>query len=94
MAPAFSKTPVAAILGIPVLSGLICSHEGCNALFSSMDDAEAHARADHGGKIAANTCGIYERTLGNGQIKLYRVLDDSEDGEPMISLDEINTHPK
>ena len=82
MAPAFSKIPAAAIPGIPILSGLICSHKGCNALFSYMEDAQAHARADHGGKIAANTCGIYERTLENGEIELCRVLD--ENGELMV----------
>jgi hypothetical protein len=92
MAPAFSKIPVPAIPGIPTFSGLICSHEGCNALFSCVEDAQAHARADHGGKMTADTCAIYEHTLGDGEIRLYRVLD--EDGEPSIYMDEMNTYPK
>ena len=82
MVPAFSKIPIAATFGISVLSGLICSHTGCNALSSSMEDTQAHARADHSGKMAANTCRIYERMLENRKIQLYRVLD--ENGEPMI----------
>jgi hypothetical protein len=68
MVPAFSKIPIAAFPGIHVLSGLICCYESCNALISSMEDAQAHAGADHGGKMAASTCGIYERMLENGEI--------------------------
>lgn len=79
MAPAFSKFPVAAIPGIPVISGLLCSHEDCYALFSNLNDCEEHALKAHSGKVAAVTCGIYECPLKSGGIRLYRVLD--EEGE-------------
>ncbi len=79
MAPAFSKIPVAPLPGIPLISGLKCSHLGCFALFSNLEHSEAHAAATHAGREAAISCGIYECQLTNGGVRLYRVLD--EDGE-------------
>lgn len=79
MAPAFSTIPVAPLPNIPLTSGLKCSHTGCFALFSNLDDSKAHAVAAHGGIVAADTCGIYECQLTNGKVRLYRVLE--EDGE-------------
>jgi hypothetical protein len=77
MAPLISKVPVAAMPNIPVISGLMCSHPDCYALFSNLEDSEAHAIAIHAGKVAAVTCGIYESPLKNGKIRLYRVLDET-----------------
>jgi len=79
MAPAFSKIPVAPLPNIPLISGLKCSHLDCFALFSDLEDSKAHATAAHAGLEAAVSCGIYERHLTNGEVRLYRVLD--EDGE-------------
>lgn len=79
MAPAFSKIPVAPLPAIPLISGLKCSYPCCFALFSNLEDSKAHAAATHAGLEAAISCGIYERQLANGKVRLYRVLD--EDGE-------------
>ena len=40
MAPTFSKIHVAPLPGIPVISGLVCNHADCFALFSNLDDSE------------------------------------------------------
>lgn len=76
MAPSFSKIPVAAISGIPVISGLMCSHADCYALFSNLEDSEEHAVLAHTGNVTAVTCGIYEGRSKSGKIRLYRVIDD------------------
>lgn len=81
MAPTFSKIPVAPLPGVPVISGLMCNHADCFALFSNLDDSEEHAVLAHDEQISSITCGIYERPGKSGKIRLYRVLDDSEDGE-------------
>ena len=60
MAPTFSKIPVAPLPGISAISGLMCNHAGCYALFSNLEDSEEHAILAHDGQIAAITCGIYE----------------------------------
>ena len=80
MALTFSKTPVAPLPGIPVSSGLMCSHLDCRALFLNIEGSEEHANSAHDGQVAAITCGIYERRK-SGKIRLYHVLDESEDGE-------------
>ena len=77
----FSKTPVLATLNTKVIAGLVCTHDNCFALFSTLDDSEAHAIAVHAGQVAAITCGIYEHQLENGKTKLYRVLSLEESGE-------------
>jgi len=59
-----------------VVSGLMCTHQDCFALFSTLDESEAHAIAVHAGKVAVTSCGIHERQLKNGKIKLYRVLEE------------------
>jgi hypothetical protein len=79
MAPMFSKIPVAPLPNIPLISGLKCSHLGCFALFSDLEDSKAHAAAAHAGLEAVVSCGIHECQLANGEVRLYRVLDD--DGE-------------
>jgi hypothetical protein len=79
MAPVFSKIPVAPLPEIPLISGLKCSHLGCFALFSDLEHSKAHAAATHAGLEAVVSCGIYERQLTNGEVRLHRVLD--EDGE-------------
>lgn len=79
MAPSFSRIPVAPLPGISVISGLMCNHADCCALFSNMEDSEEHAISSHDGQVASITCGIYECPDKFGNIKLYRVLD--EDGE-------------
>jgi hypothetical protein len=79
MAPGFSKIPVAPLPSIPIISGLKCSHVNCFALFSDLEDSKAHAAAAHAGLEAAVSCGIYERQLKNGKLRLYRVLE--EEGE-------------
>lgn len=83
MAPSFSKIPVLAMPNMPIISGLMCSHEGCYALFSTLEDSKAHANAVHSGNMAAVTCGIHEFHLYNGKIRLHRVLD--EIGEQFIA---------
>jgi hypothetical protein len=75
--PVFSKLPVVGLPDIPVVSGLKCTHTNCFALFSTLEDSKAHADAAHAGEVAATTCGIYERRLRSGTIKLYPVLDES-----------------
>lgn len=77
MAPAFSKIPVAPTPGISVVSGLMCSHADCFALFSNLEDSEAHAVEAHAGNVAAITCGIYKHLSTSGEIRLYRVLDEN-----------------
>jgi hypothetical protein len=79
MAPSFSKIPVPPIPGIAVSSGLKCSHEGCYALFSNLADSGEHAMATHEGKIMAVTCKIHKSTLETGEIRLYRVLDETRE---------------
>jgi hypothetical protein len=75
--PLFSRIPVLATPATTIISGLMCTHDDCFALFSTLDDSEAHAVAVHAGQVAATTCGIHERQLKNGKIKLHRVLEDS-----------------
>ena len=75
--PLFSKIPVLATPNTAVIAGLACTHNNCFALFSTLDDSEAHAIAVHAGQAAATTCGIHERQLRNGKTKLYRVLEES-----------------
>jgi len=87
--PLFSRIPV---LATPVISGLMCTHNDCFALFSTLDDSEAHAVAVHAGQAAATTCGIHERQLKNGKIKLYRVLEDS--GEHFGNSHGPETYPQ
>lgn len=77
MPPVFSKIPVAALPDVPVVSGLMCAHTNCFALFLTLEDSEVHAAAVHAGDVAAITCDIYEGRLKGGEIKLYRVLDES-----------------
>jgi hypothetical protein len=77
MAPSFSKIPIPAIPSIAVSSGLKCSHEGCYALFSTLADSGEHAMAKHDGKIMAATCKIHNCTLESGEVRLYRVLDET-----------------
>jgi hypothetical protein len=77
MAPLFSKIPVAVTPNIPVISGLMCKHADCYALFSSLEDSQAHADAAHAGNMEAISCVIYERTLRSGEVQLYRVLDEN-----------------
>ena len=77
MAPSFSKTPVALIADIPVISGLMCTHPNCGALFSNLEDSEAHAIKVHAWKVAAATCGIYEALSKKGKIRLHRVVEES-----------------
>ena len=77
MAPAFSKIPVAPIPGVLFISGLMCSHPDCFALFSNLEDSQEHAVMAHAGKMAAVTCGIYECPLKSGEVRLYRVLDEN-----------------
>ena len=79
MAPAFSKIPIAAIPSFSVVSGLMCTYADCGALFSNLEDSEAHTVEAHAGKGDIITCGIYEHVSKYGGIRLYRVLD--EDGE-------------
>jgi hypothetical protein len=90
MAPAFSKTPVPAIPGISVISGLMCSHADCSALFSNQEDSEAHAVEAHDGKVVAVTCGIHEYISKPGKIVLYRVLD--ENGEQIVEENYFKTY--
>ena len=74
--PLFSKIPVLAIPTTAIVSGLMCTHKDCSALFSNLDESGAHAIAVHAGKMAVTTCGIYQHQLKNGKIKLYRVLEE------------------
>ena len=74
--PFFSKIPVLAIPTTEVVSGLMCTHNDCFALFSALDESEAHAIAVHAGQVAASTCGIHQRQLKSGKVKLYRVLEE------------------
>lgn len=64
---------------MPVVSGLMCTHTDCYALFISLDDSEEHAISTHGGNVAAITCGVYECRDESKTTHLYRVLD--KDGE-------------
>jgi hypothetical protein len=82
MAPTFSKVVAVATPQITVISGLMCSHPGCYALFSSFEDSEEHAFNAHSGKVAAVTCNIHEKKMESGHVQLYRVLD--EDGEDAL----------
>ena len=77
MAPTFSKIAVPTIPGISVVAGLMCSYANCFALFSNLEDSEAHAVEAHAGKVITITCGIYEHVLKSGGIRLYRVLDEN-----------------
>jgi hypothetical protein len=79
MAPAFSKLAILATTGIPLITGLRCGHGDCYALFLTFNDSEEHALRAHSGNEVVLTCNIYERKLGSGEVRLYRVLD--EDGE-------------
>jgi len=79
MPPKFSKLPIPRIPEMIIISGLKCRHPGCDALFVNLEDSEEHAATDHAGKVAADTCAIYERQLKSGEVQLHRVLD--EDGE-------------
>ena len=85
MAPAFSKIPVAAIPGISIISGLMCTHADCGALFSNLEDSETHAVKAHAGMVDGETCGIYEHVSKSGKIKLYRVLDENGEQAPQKS---------
>jgi hypothetical protein len=78
MAPIFSKVPVAAIPGMKVISGLMCGHANCYALFIDLEDSEQHANLVHNGKLDAVTCGIYERSTNSGKMTLFRVLDEDD----------------
>jgi hypothetical protein len=82
MAPAFSKIPVAPIPGISIVSGLMCSHAECCALFDDLEDSKVHAIEAHGGKVAAVTCGIYKHLAQAGKTRLYRVLDENGERFP------------
>lgn len=73
--PLFSKIPVLVTPTTAVASGLMCTHNDCLALFSTLDESNTHANAVHAGKEAVTTCGIHQRQLKNGEIKLYRVLE-------------------
>ena len=78
----FSKIPVLAIAPTTaVASGLMCTHAECFALFSTLDESKTHAIAVHAGKVAVATCGIHQRQLKNGNIKLYRVLEGERYGD-------------
>jgi len=90
MAPLFSKIAIPPFPNIPVISGLICGHAGCLALFSDLEDLKAHAVAAHVGDVAAITCGIYERHLKSGEVELYRVLD--ENGKQLQTFNTLRTH--
>jgi hypothetical protein len=59
------------------LSGLICGHENCGALFVDPDESIAHANACHDGKEVARTCGVREIQNKTGDVEL--VLADEED---------------
>ena len=85
MAPAFSKVPIAAIPGISVISGLMCTHADCGALFSNLEDSESHSVKAHAGKVDPITCGIYEHVSKSGGIRLYRVLDENGEQAPLKS---------
>jgi hypothetical protein len=76
---------------MPVVSGLICGHAGCLALFSDLEDLKAHAVAAHVGDVTAITCGIYERRLESGELKLYRVLD--ENGKQLQTFNTTKNSP-
>lgn len=79
--PLFSKIPVLAMPTTTVASGLMCTHDDCFALFSTLDESKTHAIAAHAGKVAVTTCGIHQRQLKNGKIKLYRVLEGEHFGD-------------
>jgi hypothetical protein len=64
---------------MPVVSGLMCTHADCYALFISLEDSEEHAISTHGGNVAAITCGVYECRDESKTTQLYRVLN--KDGE-------------
>jgi hypothetical protein len=80
MAPVFSKIPVLAIPGMHVISGLMCGHRNCYALFTNLEDSEEHANSLHDGKFRAVTCGIYEHDTDSGKKTLFRILN-GDDGE-------------
>ena len=82
MAPSFSKIPIPAIPGISVISGLMCTHADCGALFSNLEDSETHTVKAHAGMVNIETCGIYEHTSKSGKIKLYLVLDENGEQAP------------
>ena len=79
--PLFSNIPVLATPSTAVTSGLMCTHNECFALFSTLDEAKTHAIAVHAGKVAVITCGIYQHHLKNGKIRLYRVLEGENFGD-------------
>ena len=87
MAPVFSKFPIPAIPGISVISGLMCTHADCGALFSNLEDSEAHIVEAHAKKVDPITCGIYEHVSKSGEIQLYRVLDENGEQAPQKSKD-------
>jgi hypothetical protein len=68
-----------------MISGLMCTHPNCFALFLNLDDSETHAFDAHAGKVMAVTCAISEHHLENGDIELLRVLD--EIGERLENFD-------
>jgi hypothetical protein len=80
MAPVFSRIPVVALPGMHVISGLMCGHENCYALFTNLEDSEEHANSLHDGELRAVTSGIYEHDTDSGKKKLFRVLN-GDDGE-------------
>ena len=82
MAPTFSKIPIAAIPGISVISDLMCTHADCGALFSNLEDSEAHIVESHAGEVDPITCGIYEHVSKSGGTRLYRVLDENGEQAP------------
>ena len=79
MPPVFSKIPIPRVPHMIVVSGIRCSHGGCDALFVNLGDSKEHAASVHDGKVAAITCAIYEHRLKTGEMRLHRVLE--EDGE-------------
>ena len=61
---------------LSLLSGLICGHGDCGALFIDPDESVAHAKAHHDGKEVARTCGVREIQNKAGDVVL--VLADEE----------------
>ena len=74
MAPSFSKIPIPDIPGISAIAGLMCTDAGCGALFTNLEDWEAHTVQTHTGYLNPITCSIYEHVYKSGATKMVSGL--------------------
>ena len=75
----------------PVLAGLLCGHERCDALFTDIEDYELHAAELHDGVVLAKTCAVREVVDSCGTRELALVPDDGQFRSRMTRQCQINT---